>query len=486
MTINNSPFRFPDGSLKPIAGGAPLPEAPDQLEEFLNDPHRLAGLVDARGQLVPEKLQEFVRDYTKNVYERDPSLKAQLKDAVAEGLKDFATRNSTDPKQLQPMLQMGDGTLPTKAGALEEAYKILGLKAQDKRQIAATGRGPGAALAGEYEHFSDFLQTIAKKQVGDASLPKVLNDMSSLIGADGGFGVPEEYRAELMYMSLESAVVRPRARVIPMNSQTLRIPAIRDASHASSVFGGISASWFAEMADLSSSSNQPSFTQIQLLARKLSGYTVATNELVNDNAISLESLIMQLFSAAIAYFEDDAFINGTGAGQPLGVLNANAMVSVSGETGQAAATIVYQNIVKMFSRMLPSSLNRAVWVCHPDTFQQLAQMALSVGTGGAPVWIVNIQGNAPATIFGRPIVVSEKCQATGTAGDLMFIDFLYYLLGDRQALQIASSPHVKFTTDETVWRFTQRVDGRPWLQTALTPRNGSNTLSPFVSLATRS
>ena len=107
---------------------------------------------------------------------------------------------------------------------------------------------------------------------------------------------------------------------------------------------------------------QPTFTQVQLTARKLTGYTVASNELLQDSAISMEALINSMFADALTYFEDDAFINGTGAGQPLGILNADAMVTVSAETGQSAGTILWENIVNMYSRMLPQSLGRAVWI----------------------------------------------------------------------------------------------------------------------------
>ena len=84
------------------------------------------------------------------------------------------------------------------------------------------------------------------------------------------------------------------------------------------------------------------------------------------------------------------------------------------------------------------------------------------------------------------MIITEKAQSLGTAGDIYFVDFGQYLIGDRQAITMARSEHVNFTTDELAWRFVERVDGRAWLQSALTPRNGTNTVSPFVNLATRS
>ena len=92
----------------------------------------------------------------------------------------------------------------------------------------------------------------------------------------------------------------------------------------------------------------------------------------------------------------------------------------------------------------------------------------------------------PTTLLGRPIIYTEKAETLGTAGDLYFVDFSQYLIGDRASMEVASSPHVQFINDRTVWRLIQRVDGRPWLESALTPRNGTSTLSPYINVATRS
>jgi HK97 family phage major capsid protein len=92
----------------------------------------------------------------------------------------------------------------------------------------------------------------------------------------------------------------------------------------------------------------------------------------------------------------------------------------------------------------------------------------------------------PMSLLGRPLVVTEKVSALGTQGDLSFVDFGFYLIGDRQAMSATSSEHYKFNQDVTAFRIIERVDGRPWVQSAITPANGStNTLSPFVQLQAR-
>ena len=466
-----------------------VPNSPDALQEFLTDPKNLGKIGTS-----PEEMGQFIENYRQEVNKSDPRLQEQLTDLQKAGFKKFMEDNGYEKKPVIRRLPGDDGGEPPAQGAgwNHPMYKGLNLTRQEARQVAANGRGLGTDQVGKFANAGDFLRKIGSTvnnfpggldRLGN--LPEArLKDMSSVISGDGGFLVPEEFRAELLKLALEQAIIRPRARIVPMTRQTLRYPAIRETSHASTVYGNVNASWIAEAASVSTVT-QPTFAQIRLDAKKLTGYTVASNELLEDSAIALEALIMSIFPEVLAYMEDDAFMVGTGAGQPLGILNADALVSVAKETGQAATTIVWENIIKMFSRMLPQSLGRGIWIAHQDTFPQLMTMSLSVGTGGAPVMLTNGAGGPPATMLGRPVILTEKCRSLGTAGDIFFVDLGYYLIGDRQALTIAASPHVNFTTDEMTWRFIQRVDGRPWITSALTPRNGSNTVSPYVALATR-
>jgi HK97 family phage major capsid protein len=268
-----------------------------------------------------------------------------------------------------------------------------------------------------------------------------------------------------------------------MSTSRVTLPTVDATSHATNVFGGVQAYWTPESGQMTDVAAD--FGRVSLDSWKLTAYSHVPNELISDSAISFEAFLRATFPRALAYFEDVAFISGNGAGQPLGFLNAPAAVTVNKESGQAAATIVWENIVKMYARMLPQSLGNAVWIVSPDVFPELATMALSVGTGGGPIWLNNGVAGPPATILGRPVVISEKVNTLGTAGDINFVDLSYYLIGDRQALTVSSSEHYRFQNGETAFRFVSRVDGRPWLQSALTPRNSGPTLSPFVKLETR-
>ena len=329
--------------------------------------------------------------------------------------------------------------------------------------------------------FKTFGEFLTATKTGNDNRLKALNEGN---GNDGGFLVPDEFRAELLRVPIEQSIIRQRARVIPMASDTVQLPRIDETSHASHIYGGVVSYWGAEAS--SATAAQPTFGAFELKAKKLVGYTQASEELMADSALGLQQLLVQLFGDAIRHQEEKAFIVGNGVGEPQGILNSDALVSVSKESGQAASSIVYENIIKMYSRMLPSSHGNAIWIAHPDTMPQLMSMALNVGTGGSAVYVTNASDGVPTTIFGRPVFFTEHCKSVGTVGDLLYVDTSHYVIGDRQSLTVASSEHVAFASGQTTWRFTERLDGAGWLNSAITPENGSNTISPFVALATRS
>ncbi|MDN5856296.1 MAG: phage major capsid protein, partial [Actinomycetia bacterium] len=190
---------------------------------------------------------------------------------------------------------------------------------------------------------------------------------------------------------------------------------------------------------------------------------------------------------AAPFEEDSAFLVGNGVGKPLGVLHADnaAAVTVAKESGQPADTIVWENVIKMFSRMLPASLQRAVWIANIECFPELATMALSVGTGGSAVWLADGVATAPTSILGRPLIFTEHAAPLGDVGDLSLVDLSHYIVADRQAMTVMSSEHFRFNTDQTAYRVLQRMDARPGLLSPLQPRQGTNTLSPFVLLGAR-
>tara|TARA_R100000501_G_C2602204_1_gene98962 strand:- start:441 stop:1103 length:663 start_codon:yes stop_codon:yes gene_type:complete len=219
----------------------------------------------------------------------------------------------------------------------------------------------------------------------------------------------------------------------------------------------------------------------------MTGLVYATDELIQDSPIALETFLSTMVSTEFALTKDEDIVNGSGAGEALGVMNAPCMISVAKETGQPADTIVTENVLNMMSRLHTPSRSRAVWIIAPDAMPQIGSLSLAVGTGGAPVFIANIANAMQSSLLGLPIIWSPHCQTVGDSGDIILADFSQYVTITKagREMETATSIHVKFVEDETAFRFVVRFDGQPWWSSAVTPKHGSSTVSPFVKLAAR-
>ncbi|MEU9792888.1 phage major capsid protein [Streptomyces sparsogenes] len=446
-----------------------VPRNSQELAEMLADPAKLKEVMASR-----ESLTEFIDAYghaqqgdgtelNRLVAEETQRVFAQMlrENGMAPG-KDDIQRLNLDPQN--------------------RGGKRANMLTSHRQGTAYNAAAPGAQVDQHFANSIDYVRNIWHKNTNsDAEkLAALRNAASSVSPADGGFLVPEALRSNLMEIALEKSVVRPLATVIPMESARVPLPMIDSTTNAGSVMGGMVAYWGEEGALLQDAS--PKFGRVVLDAKKLTGLSAVPNELLQDSITSFAALLERLWPQALAFEEDNKFMTGSGTGEPLGFRGAGNPAAVT-VTRANANKIQYPDIVGMYARMLPSSLSNAVWTCAPDALPQLLQMSLTVGTGGNSVFVVNAAGPFPMSIFGRPLIITEKGGQLGSRGDLAFTDLSYYLVGDRQTMTADSSTDYNFGSDKTTFRIIQRVDGRPWLQSAITPANGSsNTLSPFVEL----
>lgn len=447
---------------------SPIPAAinSDEVREILTDPRKLKALLND-----PDTFVEWTEN-TINARAKDSTVSAQVTEQTQNFMIEWLRNNGVNDITAARRLNMDN---PNARGRIPRNAPIYNKSAA------------GAPHDAMFPSMTNFLHSISDHTHRDAALSQKLtslkNDLSSIRPSDGGFLIPEILRADILSVAHERGVVRSRARVIPMDSLTVPFPTVDETSHVSSIYGGITGYWTEEGATLVES--QPRFGQMELRAHKLTLYTEVPNELLRDARPSLEAFINGVFPEALAWFEDVGFFIGGGVGEPLGFLNAPCTVSID-RAGSSTDTIVWADIVNMYARMLPQSLDRAVWVVSNEVLPQL--LTMTVGAGNAAVWIGggNFPSGAntpPMTMLGCPIVVSEKAKQLGTPGDITFADFSYYLIGDRQAMSARQSEDYKFQNDVTAFRVIERVDGAPWLKDAITPQNGGDTLSPFVNAA---
>jgi HK97 family phage major capsid protein len=446
-----------------------IPQTGEELREMLTDRKVMAQLIRE-----PELMGEFIENSVNARLKRDPSISAQVNEQTEAFMIEWLRENG----------MKNDSSIARRLN-----LDSPNMRARVRPNTLYNKNALGAKHDAFFNAPSDFFYAISDHVHKDTELSKRLgvlkNDLSSVKPSDGGYLIPEILRAELLRVALESAIVRSRARVIPMDSLTVPFPTVDSTSNVSSVYGGVIGYWTEEGATLTAS--QPRFGRVELRANKLVLYTEVPNELMQDAKPSMEAFINDIFPEAISWFEDVAFFVGGGVGEPLGFLNAPSAISVTRSTTVAGTNVEWVDIVNMYARMLPQSLSRAVWVVSPDVLPSLLTMTVANGTNAVLLGGGGFASGSvapPMSILGIPMIVSEKARAVGTAGDINLVDFGFYLIGDRQAMSARQSEEFKFDEDVTAFRVIERLDGRPWLNSAITPQNNGSTLSPFVKLTT--
>jgi len=390
----------------------------------------------------------------------------QLKEDLATSVKELL-KERDEAKDVEIQKKLDDLAEQQKA-QLEE------MKKAEAKKIAQGEAEKDKDLKWGFKNLGDFAKSVFKSGKGRAIDERLLNLEQKAAGDglevgdddEGGFLVPTEFRRTLLQDAIEKSNFINRCTVIPMATNSVSIPYIKDTTHASHVFGGVT-----------------------LTLKKLAGMCYATPELLEDSPISVEPLIRNWFTDAMAWQIDGVILDGNGAGKPLGVMNAPCLVSASAETGQTADTIVAENIFSMESRVNPTSEGKAIFVANKDTFPQLAAMNVKVGTAGIPVWIPgnSIAGKPYKTLMGRELIFSEHCKSIGDLGDIYLVDFSQYLIGQKVGggMRFDTSIHLKFDYDQNAYRIIFRIDGQPAWVSARTPKNGSSSVSPFVALTAR-
>lgn len=322
--------------------------------------------------------------------------------------------------------------------------------------------------------------------------PRLFNAATGLgesVPSEGGFLIQQDFTSELLQEVMQTGVLASRCRRIPIsgNSNGIKINGVDETSRASTRYGGIVGYWEDEAGEKTAS--KPKFRRIELSLKKLIGLCYATDELLSD-ASALEAFIRQAFVGEFGFLLDDAIINGSGAGQPLGILNAGCLVAQAKEAGQAADTVIAENIVNMYARRFAGQTQNYAWFYNQNIEPQLYTMSLAVGTGGIPIYMPpGGLSDAPyARLMGLPAIAIEQAATLGDQGDIILANFQNgYVLAEKGGIQADMSIHVRFVYDESCFRFVMRVDGQPIRAAALTPYKGGATAtqSHFITLAER-
>jgi HK97 family phage major capsid protein len=139
----------------------------------------------------------------------------------------------------------------------------------------------------------------------------------------------------------------------------------------------------------------------------------------------------------------------------------------------------------MWQRLSLTSKAKSKWYVNSECAPQLDAL-FAVGSTAVLFPYAGYTPDGVRTLYGRPIVETEFNAALNTTGDIMLADMSEYLLWEKGNVEMASSMHVEFLTDQEVVRFIYRCDGQPAAASPVTPYKGTLTHSPFVVIGSAS
>ena len=361
--------------------------------------------------------------------------------------------------------------------------------------IPVSIRPPGVTARGNggFRNMADFAMAVRRAVQGSGLDQRLQNALSTYgsegVGADGGFAVPVDFRNEVMNLVTGEDSIFSRVDAIPTSSNTVTVPVDETTAWGTS---GVRVYSRAEAAAMTQS--KPALGEVSVKLNEIYALVPLTDELLEDSPM-MSRLISTKAGEALQFKLTDYVINGTGSGQPLGIMNAACTVSVAKEGSQAADTIKAINIAKMWSRVPGAVRNRTVWLinqdCEPQMMQmgfQLTDVANANPTGGIPLYVPpgGLSALPYATLMGRPVIATEACATLGDVGDII-LAYLpgYFMPYKAGGIKSDVSMHLWFDQSMTAFRWTFRFGGQPWLSAPISRKSGSNTLSHFVTLATR-
>ncbi|MEO5331324.1 MAG: phage major capsid protein [Magnetococcus sp. YQC-5] len=337
----------------------------------------------------------------------------------------------------------------------KRGYQSLGQFALDVRQ-ATTGFG-----------ISDRLQA--------ATMGSVTANEGS--GAQGGFLVPPEFAEEIFTLSLEEDALLPMTTVGTTSGNSMVYKQSEDTPWSTD---GVQVYWEHEMAAAKVSA--PNFGNHTMHLHKLLGMVVVSDELLAD-AQAMDTHLRSALPSAVRWKINAAIMWGSGGQEPFGCMRSGAVITVPKEAGQAAGTVVIENIDKMVATLPPGSLRNARWMMHNTVWPKLRKL----NTLNDLAFVSGTPANPYGTLSGLPIMVTQLAEELSSEGDISLVDLRYYrtLTKPGMSTEIATSMHLFFDQGATAYRVTVRLDGGPKVSKPIKAAKGNFKMSPFVMLGAR-
>ena len=282
---------------------------------------------------------------------------------------------------------------------------------------------------------------------------EVINSLTVGTDSEGGYLVPDEFERTLIEALDEENIFRKLANVISTSSGDRKIPVVASKG---------TASWIDEEGAIPESDD--SFGQVSIGAYKLGTMLKVSEELLNDSVFNLERYIAREFARRIGNKEEDAFFTGDGSGKPTGILAATGGAQI-GVTASSATAVSIDEVLDLFYSLKSPYRNKAVFVMNDATIKAIRKLK---DGQGQYIWQPSLQAGTPDTILNRPVYTSSYVPTIAAAAkSIIFGDFGYYWVADRQGRVFKRLNELYAVTGQVGFVATQRVDGKLILPEAI-------------------
>lgn len=399
--------------------------------------------------------------------------KADAEDSTAEDVKSFTEKVETEIMPEIERLQAARAAkereeevkaLRTKVTTLDEVINDL------KKPLPSFAIGNPSApegddtnpyAAGGKSFFNDV--RLANKGRSDsherllAAVGAEGKAMSEGVDAQGGYFVQPQIERQIAETRELDNVLRALCSKLNVTTNELQLDQLSL---------GTAAGWVAELAQ------KPESTSVALTSVSASVFTAAglatiSNQLLADANPAIDRLVTADLAKRLVALEETAFLSGSGTGQPLGLLNTPGISTKTVTvTDPSADTGLLDSILDAIGQVQTDHGEPTAIVMHPRTWTRIlkdkdASGAYLLGPIDAVRPDVQSPRTANKTLFGYRVVTSNRVPTNlgGTTNESRVIvgDFSEALILDRQGITVDESPHVYFTSNQTVFRAEQRV-----------------------------
>jgi HK97 family phage major capsid protein len=406
---------------------------------------------------------------------------------LAKKLEEFATKTA---EQIEKSIKDAIERVTKKVADIQ--IIPMGDNLDKMGGFKSTGEFVVSVIKGSRPTNADVDERLIKLNQSYQSLNKAPTGQNTLDDTEGGFLIPEQIAAGIWDNIRQNDELMGRTDMRQTSGNSLKIKRQAEVSRKDGYrHAGIAAYWLPEAEEYTSSKMK--WGEMRLSLDKITALAYATDEEISDAAVALGPLFDKRAGEAIMFRVHESIINGTGAGQPLGILRSAALIEIPLEVNQGEQTILHRNINKMYHRMHPRLRSQAVWFVHPNLEENLEYISFNDdSTNQRPIYMPpgGLTSTPYGTLKGRPVIPLEYCYDFGQRGDIIFANLGEYVMlrksGSDGGIKSASSIHVRFLFDETAFKFSFRIGGQPMWSAPIEDYRGTTKRSPFITLANRS